>query len=114
MSDRQVDVAAVIDKSAISRFQVVIFAFCFLIMMIDGFDTQAVAYVAPSLAAEWRISPGAMGLFFSAALLGSMLGGLLFGQIIDKYGRQRSIGVCIAIFDRRYRKDRCPRSECRK
>lgn len=98
MSDRQVDVAAVIDKSAISRFQVVIFAFCFLIMMIDGFDTQAVAYVAPSLAAEWRISPGAMGLFFSAALLGSMLGGLLFGQIIDKYGRQRSIGVCIAIF----------------
>jgi AAHS family 4-hydroxybenzoate transporter-like MFS transporter len=94
----KVDVASVIDHSAINGFRVVLFSLCFLIMMIDGFDTQAVAYVGPSLAAAWKVSPGAMGLFFSAALLGSMIGALLFGYVTDKFGRQRAIAICIALF----------------
>jgi len=46
----RVDVAAVINDSEIGRFQYVIFALCILIIMCDGFDTQALAYVAPSIA----------------------------------------------------------------
>ena len=39
----KVDVAAVIDDSEISRFQYAIFAISVLIVMCDGFDTQAAA-----------------------------------------------------------------------
>jgi len=49
---KTVDVAEVINKGAISRFQYTIFTICMLIIMCDGFDTQAVAYVAPSIVAE--------------------------------------------------------------
>jgi MFS transporter, AAHS family, 4-hydroxybenzoate transporter len=94
----QVNVASVIDESSINSFHVAIFSLCFIIMMIDGFDTQAVAYVAPSLAAEWKVAPSAFGVFFSAALLGSIIGGLLFGYIIDKFGRRRSLVICVTLF----------------
>lgn len=94
----EVNVAAVVDESRLNSFHLVIFSLCFVIMMLDGFDTQAVAYVAPSLAAEWKVAPGAFGVFFSAALLGSIIGGLLFGYIIDKFGRRRSLVVCVTLF----------------
>src|SRR6266480_2170909 len=55
----RVDVAAVINDSEIGRFQYLIFALCILIMMCDGFDTQALAYVAPSIASEWNWLPAA-------------------------------------------------------
>src|SRR6266436_3122642 len=79
MSDNAgVDVAAVIDDSEISRFQYVIFIISVLIVMCDGFDTQAVAYVAPSIVAEWKLSPGQFGPVFAAVLVGAMLGAFLF------------------------------------
>ena len=53
----KVDVAAVINDSEISRFQYILFTICIIIMMCDGFDTQALAYVAPSIASEWKLSP---------------------------------------------------------
>src|ERR1700692_3100691 len=68
----RVDVAAVINDSEIGRFQYVIFALCILIIMCDGFDTQALAYVAPSIASEWKLSPSSFGPVFAAVLLGSI------------------------------------------
>ena len=74
MTASVIDVSKIINESPISRFQYVIFATCVLIMMCDGFDTQAVAYVAPSIVAEWKLAPGSFGPAFSAALLGAMAG----------------------------------------
>ena len=39
----RIDVAAVINRTEISPYQYLIFGICFLIIMCDGFDTQAVA-----------------------------------------------------------------------
>lgn len=90
----KVDVAAVIDDSEISRFQYAIFAISVLIVMCDGFDTQAAAYVAPSIVAEWKLSPGQFGPVFAAVLVGAFL----FGYAADRLGRKRTLIVTIVWF----------------
>jgi AAHS family 4-hydroxybenzoate transporter-like MFS transporter len=94
----RIDVAAVINDGAISRFQYVIFTICVLIIMCDGFDTQAVAYVAPSMAADWNLAPGSFGPVFAAVLLGAMMGAFLFGYLGDKFGRNRILALCVVWF----------------
>lgn len=98
MVQTRIDVAAVIDESKIGRFQFFIFSICLLIMMFDGFDTQAIAFVAPSMAADWKLPPGTFGPIFAAALLGSMVGAFLLGLFADKFGRRGTLVVCLAAF----------------
>lgn len=80
----RINAGAVINDSPISRFQCAIFAICILITMCDGFDVQAAAYTAPSMASEWKLALGSFGPVFAAVLLGSMLGALVFGYLGDK------------------------------
>src|SRR3977135_2701159 len=98
MDSARVDVAAIINDSEISRFQYVIFALCVMIMMCDGFDTQVLAYVAPSIAPEWKLSPFIFVPVFAAVLLGSMVGAFAFGYLADKFGRKRTLVLCMILF----------------
>jgi AAHS family 4-hydroxybenzoate transporter-like MFS transporter len=92
------DVAALIDAAPIGRFQREIFLLCFLIAMLDGFDTQSMAFIAPSLAAEWRVATASFGPIFSATLLGSMLGVAVIGRLADRYGRRGFTVGTVALF----------------
>jgi AAHS family 4-hydroxybenzoate transporter-like MFS transporter len=94
----KIDVAAIIDDSKISRFQYIIFVMSVLIVMCDGFDTQAVAFVAPSIVAEWKLAPAQFGPVFAAVLVGAMLGAFFFGYLADKIGRKRTLMVTIIWF----------------
>src|SRR5262249_51278147 len=58
---------------------------------LDGFDTQAVGYVAPALSQDWKLARGALGPAFAAGLTGLMFGALVLGPIADRVGRKRII-----------------------
>lgn len=47
------DVAQLIDQSPLGRYQIRAIVLCALVALLDGFDTQAIAFVAPVIAAKW-------------------------------------------------------------
>jgi MFS transporter, AAHS family, 4-hydroxybenzoate transporter len=87
-----------VDERALSRLQIVTVALCVLVAVMDGFDTQAIGYVAPAIVESWRISKLSLGPVFSAGLIGSLLGALTFGLLADKYGRKPILLLCMSIF----------------
>ncbi len=85
-------VSEVQGKLAESRFsfrQVLIVFICILVNMVDGFDVVAISMAAPSIAADWNISPEILGYVLSAELVGMSLGALFLAAFSDKYGRRR-------------------------
>jgi AAHS family 4-hydroxybenzoate transporter-like MFS transporter len=84
-----VDVSTLIDRNRLGRIQVVAILLCGLIAILDGFDTQAIAFVAPVVARDWGLDVSAFGPVFGSGLLGLMLGALVFGPVADHVGRKR-------------------------
>ncbi len=87
-----------LDDRPMAAAQWLILGLCFLVLIADGFDTAAMAFVAPALSHELSISKLALGPVLSAALIGLALGGLTSGPIADKIGRKRVLIASVLIF----------------
>lgn len=85
------DVAQLIDQSPLGRYQIRAIVLCALVALLDGFDTQAIAFVAPVIAAKWSRDVSTFGPIFAAGLLGLMFGALALGPAADRIGRKRVI-----------------------
>jgi MFS transporter, AAHS family, 4-hydroxybenzoate transporter len=92
------DVAAFIDARPVGSFQVRVLLLCAAVLFIDGYDTQAIGYVAPVLMRDLGIARAALGPVFSSGLFGLMLGALLLGPIADRVGRKRVILISTIAF----------------
>lgn len=63
----------------------------FSIMAVDGFDTAAISYVAPTVAARWSLPPAALTPAFMMTSLGAVIGYLLSGRAVTRFGRHRLV-----------------------
>lgn len=96
LSSASVD--AVLDGAAIGRTQLRVAALCAFVAMLDGFDTQALAFVAPVLRDLWDIGAERFGILFGAGLVGLMVGQLTLGPLSDRRGRRPVILACTLMF----------------
>lgn len=87
-----------LESVPISKFQVRIALLCGIVAMLDGFDTQAIAFIAPTLGEAWGLAPNRLGLIFAAGLIGIMVGQVTLGLLSDRFGRRPVIILCTALF----------------
>jgi len=93
-----VDVQTFLNEHRLSAYQWLIFALCFVIVLLDGFDTAAIGYIAPSLVNEWGVGKPALAPVLSAALFGLAAGALLTGPLADRIGRKRVLVASVFVF----------------
>ena len=86
-----------IDDSRICPLQVMVFCVCFLMNALDGMDVLVISYAAPLLAEDWAIQPAALGIVFSAGLLGMTTGAMFLAPYADTIGRRAMILLSILL-----------------
>lgn len=92
------ELQAFIDESPFSSFQWMIVGLCFAIILMDGFDTAAIGYIAPSLLHEWGLRKSDLGPVLSAALVGFAAGPLIAGPLADRIGRRKVLFGALLLF----------------
>ena len=97
-TSRTVEVQSFLNSHPFSRLQWAIFGLCFVVVLLDGFDTAAIGYIAPSLITEWGIAPPALAPVLSAALFGLAAGALSSGPLADRLGRRTVLIVAVLVF----------------
>jgi MFS transporter, AAHS family, 4-hydroxybenzoate transporter len=85
------DVPSFINSRRAGVVQYAIVVLCGLVMFLDGFDTQAISYMAPSIAKEWGLSKDLLGPIFSSALTGLMVGYLVVAPFSDRFGHRKLV-----------------------
>jgi AAHS family 4-hydroxybenzoate transporter-like MFS transporter len=98
MQGRTLDVQTFLNEHPFSGFQWTIFVLCFCIVLLDGFDTAAIGYIAPSLITEWDVERPALAPVLSAALFGLAFGALSAGPMADRFGRKAVLVGSVLIF----------------
>jgi len=93
-----INAAETIDRSKLSAFQIGIFVLCAICLLMDGFDIQAMGFTAPAVVRDWSIAPSAMGPVLSAALVGVLIGSLLFSMLADRVGRRPVLIAAALVF----------------
>lgn len=85
---KPIDAARLIDESRIGGYQLLVIALCGLCLVMDGFDVQAMGYVAPVVIREWGVAKETLAPVFGAGLFGMLVGSLTFSALADKVGRR--------------------------
>lgn len=95
---RTLDIQEFVDRQRFSAFHWAVFALGFLIVLLDGFDSGAIGYIAPALVQDWKIPSDAISPVFSAGLIGLGIGALFGGQIADRVGRKTVLITSVFFF----------------
>src|SRR5215471_12952227 len=95
---RALTVNELIDERPPSAFQITTIVLCGFVVLFDGFDTQAMGFLVPSIAKEFGLSRALFGPALSAGLFGLMLGAMAAGPIADRWGRKSAIVLSVLAF----------------
>jgi AAHS family 4-hydroxybenzoate transporter-like MFS transporter len=95
---RALTVAEIIDQQPLSRFQITTIGLCALVMVLDGFDTQCIGFLVPSIAETFRLPLKAFTPVFAWALIGFMTASMIMGPVADRWGRKWPVVISTLIF----------------
>lgn len=88
MNKNVLDVHTFLDDRPIGRQQKTVIVLGLLILMLDGFDTMMMGFIAPALLQDWGIDRGDLGPLMMSGIVGLSIGSLLAGPLADRFGRR--------------------------
>ncbi len=92
------DTDAVINGAKVSALQITVGVLGAAILLVDGFNTQVIGYIAPQIAKSMHLSRDVLAWVLSADKVGLLIGYLFVAPLSGYYGHKRvSIG-CILFF----------------
>lgn len=94
----KINTTEVISNSKFNRFHFGLLAWCFIIILFDGYDLVVYGTVVPVLTEEWNLSSVEAGAMGSYGLFGMMFGAIFFGTLADRIGRKNVIAVSLILF----------------
>ncbi len=83
-----VEITGLIDMAPLSGLQKRVIALCSLVILLDGYDIQALGLAIPRMAKDFHIAPAAFAVAISTSAIGMVLGALLFSPLADRFGRR--------------------------
>lgn len=86
-----INVPALIERQKLSGFALLLIIWCFVIVLIDGYDQVAAAFAAPAMIHAWHTNAADFGRVFGVGLFGVLVGSLLLGFSGDRFGRRPTI-----------------------
>src|SRR6185503_20995404 len=71
---------------------------CFIASMCEGMDVQAAGVAAAGISHALRPTPGQLGVFFTAANAGLLVGAMVGGRLADRIGRKPVLTASLLAF----------------
>ncbi|MFM0165048.1 MULTISPECIES: MFS transporter [Paraburkholderia] len=69
---------------------------CFLVIVLDGFNTTSISFVVPKLANDWGLAPARFTPVFVATNIGAAIGFMISGPLAQRFGN-RLIGLASVV-----------------
>lgn len=98
LATQSISVRSFINERKLSRFQIRTLVLCFLILVLDGYDTVVVGFIAPVLKSQLGVSPMQFAPVFGAGFLGLAIGSFVFGPVADRFGRRVTLICAVLLF----------------
>lgn len=95
---KEVALNVLIDQQNIGSYQKFILLTYLLLMIMDGYDIQAMAYAAPMIIEAWGVEKTMLGVVFSASLFGLFVGSFVLSSLSDRYGRRPVLLISTVTF----------------
>lgn len=94
----KINAAEVIANSKFNRFHLGLLAWCFVIILFDGYDLVVYGTVVPLLIKEWNLDTVQAGAMGSYGLFGMMFGAIFLGILADRFGRKKVTALSLILF----------------
>lgn len=71
---------------------------CFLVIVLDGFNTTSISFVVPRLALDWHLAPASFTPVFVATNAGAALGFVGTGPLVQRFGYRAAGLASVLLF----------------
>ncbi|MDD4601139.1 putative niacin/nicotinamide transporter NaiP [bioreactor metagenome] len=92
------DIISRLERIPIGRFHYKLLFITGLGWMFDAMDTGIIAFILPTLAKQWGLSPAQMGYLGSVGLIGMAIGAVLAGSAADRFGRKKMFALTLVLY----------------
>ena len=93
-----IDTDALINRSNVGRLQLLVGLLAGCALLVEGFNTSAIGYIAPQITRLWQVPNGTLGTILTADMVGLLLGYLFLSPFSARFGHKRMIIACTAAF----------------